>query len=163
VLFLFVQFWPIEQLLGRVYFKYSNYHSGMLENINEVAVLVTAILAVAVGSVWYSPIAFGEIWMRSIGITPEDEVMSKKEMNIAILKGIINQIIFFFAVTILVLNSNESTSIWEFAGLLVIILATQLYSSVLWEKKNFSYFLINIGYTVLVLIAGLAIITYWPW
>ncbi len=135
----------------------------MLEHINEIAVLVTAILAVAVGSVWYSPLIFGEIWMRSIGVSPGDEIMPKKEMNIAILKGIVNQIIFFFVVTVLVVNIDESISIWKFASLLIVLLATQMYSLVLWEKKRLSYFFVNVGYTAFVLIAGLSVITYWPW
>ena len=39
--------------------------------INYLAVLVSGILAMVVGSIWYGPL-FGKIWMKEEGYTEED-------------------------------------------------------------------------------------------
>src|SRR3989344_6289732 len=48
-------------------------------NINYLAVLVAAIAAIVIGSLWYSPILFGNIWMKLSGITKEKMEKDKKK------------------------------------------------------------------------------------
>src|SRR3989442_14553355 len=40
-------------------------------NINVLAVLVAAVLTMALGAVWYSPVLFAKQWMHAHGYTPE--------------------------------------------------------------------------------------------
>ena len=42
-----------------------------IPNINWLAVLVAAILRLAVGTIWFSPIAFVKPWQALTGVTPE--------------------------------------------------------------------------------------------
>ena len=39
--------------------------------INSLAVLAATIVGMVLGALWYSPIAFGPAWMKSINKTPE--------------------------------------------------------------------------------------------
>jgi len=39
--------------------------------INWLAVIVAAIIRLALGSVWYSPIAFAPMWLKTVGMTPQ--------------------------------------------------------------------------------------------
>jgi hypothetical protein len=135
----------------------------MFEGINEVAILVTALLAVAVGSVWYSPVVFGNTWMKSLGMRPGDDVFPQKEMIVAVVKGMVTQIVFFTTLAILARDMATSVSFMELAVLLLVLLATQLMHVVIWEKRPIAYFLVNFGYSVLILFGGLGVITFWPW
>ena len=40
--------------------------------MNFYAVLVAALAPLAVGSLWYSPILFGKVWMKETGLTEEE-------------------------------------------------------------------------------------------
>lgn len=50
-----------------------------MENIN-LAVLVSVIVSMIVGSIWYGPV-FGKKWMKLVGVTKEDMEKGKKEMQ----------------------------------------------------------------------------------
>lgn len=43
-----------------------------LQGINWLAVIVSAVLYVGIGALWYSPLLFGNLWMRLMGITAQD-------------------------------------------------------------------------------------------
>lgn len=136
----------------------------MLENINEVAVVVSAILAMAIGSIWYSPLMFGSIWMKSIGLNFENGEMPTKEMIVGTLKGVFVQIVFFAILAQFASwSTSKGISLVHIASLLSVLISVHILSSVIWEKRSIAYFLINAGYTTLVLFGGLGVIAYWPW
>lgn len=136
----------------------------MFENINEVAVLVAAIVAAAVGSIWYSPLLFGSLWMKSIGLTLEEGELPKREMIMATLKGLCVQVVLFFVVAEYISVSSENDiSLVKMGYSLVAITAVYVMQGVIWEKRTLTYFFIQIGYTALSLCGGIAIIAYWPW
>ena len=35
-----------------------------IPTINYIAVLVSAVIGMAIGALWYSPLLFGKIWMK---------------------------------------------------------------------------------------------------
>lgn len=136
----------------------------MFENINEVSVLVAAIVAAAVGSIWYSPLLFGSAWMKSIGLTLEEGELPKKEMMTAAVKGVCVQIIFFFIVAeYIAVSEVYNFSLMKMGLSLIILASVYLLQSVIWERRTMAYFLIQIGYVTLSLLGGIAIIAYWPW
>jgi hypothetical protein len=136
----------------------------MFEGINEIAILVSAILAVAVGNIWYSPLVFGNVWMRAVGIRPGEDVFPKDKVVGAVLKGVCVQVVFFLTLAFLMQGINASVyTLSEVAGILTLIIALQALSTVIWEQKPFMYFLVNAGYVGVIILGGLAVITYWPW
>ncbi len=136
----------------------------MFENINEVAVLVTAILSIAVGSIWYSPLFFGTVWLKSAGLISRDTQLSQKEVVRIVLQGIIAQFVFFYMVAGFLAHFRGSGfSIFDVGTPLAILVVTGMLSQIIWERRPRSYFLVHAGYTIVVLYGGMSIIAYWPW
>lgn len=136
----------------------------MLEGINIVALIVTAILMLAVGSIWYSPLLFGHHWMRATGLTEMDLEASKNKITMQLLFAFIANLFLLFVIAKLASVAQEQDiSIRLMASLLTLLLAAALANVVIWEQKNVSYLLINIGYAAVVIFGGLAVIWYWPW
>lgn len=137
---------------------------SMLENIPEVPILVSSLLAIAIGSIWYSPIVFGKYWMRAIGFSEDDLDISEKHMAKLLSFGFFAHIILFFALAKFVARATAfEEPIWPVAGLLVLLLGAAMAVSVIWERRPLSYLCINIGYSAIVVFGGMSVIAYWPW
>ncbi len=136
----------------------------MFEHVNELAVLVSAILAIAVGSIWYSPLLFGPLWMKSIGQSIDDGELSKEEMIRSSIKGVLAQIVLFVIITQFIeIGLSASVPLLTMSGLLVALIAVQTLSLVVWERRPLAYVLVHTGYNAIVIFGGVGIIAYWPW
>ncbi len=129
-----------------------------------MAVIVTAILALAVGSIWYSPLLFGFQWMKAAGLQTNDIERQRSRMVAMLFLGIVSHIGFFYALALLL----EKAEVLEIKLLSTITTAlclcgTLLISMTVWEGKTLSYFAIHIGYAALIILGGASVITYWPW
>ena len=49
--------------------------------MNYLAIIVAAVVNVAVGAMWYSPILFAKPWSKAIGIKAEDFMKNNKGMS----------------------------------------------------------------------------------
>lgn len=136
----------------------------MFYEINELAILVAAILSVAVGSIWYSPFLFGKQWLQAAGLTLADENISSKEAFIIAAKGVFIQSLFFVVVSqFIAITETDFKSLCILGVSLAILLFTYLVSVVVWEKKSVTYLCIHAGYGTLALFIGISIIAFWPW
>ncbi len=138
--------------------------------INWLAILVAGISAFVLGGVWYSPLLFGNAWMRENKLTTED----LKKGNAAKIYGwafILSLIMaanlgMFLADTPAECTGNcaQNTDmswgaiagflagIWAFCGLAIVAL---------FEQRSGRYILINGGYLLLALTLMGAIIGLW--
>lgn len=136
----------------------------MFENVNEVSVLVSAILAIAIGSIWYSPLLFGKYWMRAAGLTENDlEMQKQKIVRLLALAIVVNLGLFFIIAQFVELAENSGKAILSVALFLTILISGVLASAVIWEEKPLSYLLINISYAAVIIFGGMSVIWYWPW
>ncbi|HEU4677577.1 MAG TPA: DUF1761 domain-containing protein [Candidatus Paceibacterota bacterium] len=136
----------------------------MVTDLNEVAVIVAAIVSVAVGSIWYSPLLFGASWLRAARLSVEEENMTSKEASLLALKGVVVEFVFFYALALLLLASEAGgMSFAGYIGVMAALLLSFLIGITVWERKPLSYVLVNGGYTVVALAVGLSIVTFWPW
>lgn len=135
----------------------------MFENINEIAVIVSAILAVAIGSIWYSSLLFGKMWTRSIGTLTNSE--SEKGLLIATTKSFFVYVVTFFILGkfIIITRNIEEISLFGLILMLLVFVWAHLLTPVIWEKKPISYFLVHAGYITTVILVSLAVLSYWPW
>lgn len=136
----------------------------MFENVNEVAVIVSAVLAIAVGNVWYSSMLFGKQWVRSLG---GGQMVGDNDSHLttAVLKALLVYIVVFFVLAKYIAFSYEVESFTIphlFLPLFVLVWAHMLIP-VIWEKKPMAYFWVHAGYFTLVLLIGLGVLMYWPW
>src|SRR5512145_1715860 len=127
-----------------------------MEGINVWAVLAAALANFVIGGMWYSPALFGKAWMRANGFTEDD----LKKGSPAVIFGVSFVFCLVMAGNLAAFLADPGTTIgfavaagiaaglgWAALGLGVIAL---------FERRSFSYILLNGGYlTVSFAVMGL--------
>jgi hypothetical protein len=127
-----------------------------MEQINWLSLIIASLIPTITGMIYYHPKVFGNVWMKSIGLTKEDcEKQSK-------LKMFIISIIMSFILSIALLNFNNLTSqegefdtfgpgaVHGRVGSRFIIMPI-LVTGGLYELKNFKNIAINLVYWMITL------------
>ncbi len=139
--------------------------------MNYIAVLVAAVAAVALGSLWYGPL-FGKAWMKTLGFGPEDlermknDPAGKKKMMRSYAIMAVGSLImsFVLARTLIAVNTTEhiagvglalKVAFWYWLG----FVAPVSISGVLWESKSWKWWFITAGYYLVSLFVMGVIIT----
>ncbi|QQR64435.1 DUF1761 domain-containing protein [Candidatus Kaiserbacteria bacterium] len=135
----------------------------MFSSINEIAVLVAAILAVAVESIWYSPLLFGSVWKKSIGHTEYTEDISTLHMVRATAYSVVVYA-FFFACAVQVMNiMDDNQTFFQGAGLICLLLIGSLILLAHREFRSWRYMAVHGVFIVITFFGGVGVIMYWPW
>lgn len=131
-----------------------------LAGVNWLAVVVSTVVAFAIGGAWYSRTMFGSIWLEEVGLT--EEAVNNANMPVTFGGTFVLQ---FLAVTALaVLAGPDST--WQSGlqiGLLVGIfwIATAYGITYLFEQRSLRLFFINAGYNVVLFAVAGTLIGFW--
>jgi hypothetical protein len=135
--------------------------------INFPAILVASIASFVLGWLWYSDFIFGRRWRALGGISEEyHQEMSgdKKQMtksmvlyfiSLVLMVGVLARVLFYMGAYGIV--DGITTALWMWFGFVV----PSMLGMVLWEKKTWCYYLINVGYILLALLASGIILTLW--
>ena len=118
-----------------------------MENLylNHLAVFVCALLSLAVGALWYSPLLFFKAWQKESGLS--DEQLARANPATYSLTFILAWIISYNLAFFL----GDSKTNWRW-GLIAGLLAGVGWASTmfviisLFEQRSFKYMLINCGY-----------------
>ena len=131
-----------------------------MEGLNIWAVLVSALSTFLIGGLWYSPAVFGKAWMRENGFTHESLQKSNmaKIFGLAFLLGLIAAI--NLAMFLGPENRAEMGALWGFAAGFGWV-ATFVGVHYLFERKSFTLFLINAGYSIVALTIMGIILAAW--
>lgn len=128
--------------------------------LNYLAILVSALSTFLIGGLWYSPAAFGKAWMRENGFTEE----SMKGGNMLKIFGVSFLLAIISAVNLAMFMGPEDKpamgALWGFlagAGWV----ATFVGMHYLFERKSFTLFLINAGYSIIALTLMGVILAAW--
>lgn len=120
-----------------------------LANINILAVIITALLPMVLGSLWYSPLLFGKTWMAMMGITKKNINKKSNSMTnsyvIALIGALVTSYVLAHFVDYLGANTfglGMQTGFWVWLG----FVATSMLGTVIWEGKPWKLYLINAGY-----------------
>ena len=135
----------------------------MFSSLNEVAVLVAAILAVAVESIWYSPLLFGSVWKKSIGHTEYIEDISTLHMVRATAYSVVVYALFFACAVQATYAMGDTASFLEATGILGLLLITSLILVAHRELRSWKYMAIHTGFIAITFFGGVGVIMYWPW
>jgi hypothetical protein len=132
----------------------------MESQINYWAILVAALSTFLIGGIWYSPAVFGKAWMRENGFTEE----SMKNSNMLKIFGLAFILGLVASVNLAMFMGPESR--WEMGALRGFLagfgwVATFVGTHYLFERKSFTLFLINAGYSVVSLTLMGVIIAAW--
>lgn len=135
------------------------------QQVNVLAVLVSAAAGMALGALWYSPLLFGNVWMRLSGMTPKQLAAAKKQ-GMAAAYGVtfLGVLVMAFVLAMLLAATGAETvadgallAFWLWLG----FLATTMVGSVLWEEKPFTLYLLNIAHYLAVLMVMAGILRWW--
>ena len=117
------------------------------QNLNWLAIIVSAISAFALGGLWYSPILFVKIWMKESGITEE----SAKEANMVKVFGL-SFILAFVASFFLALflGADAGGGFGALAGFMAGFgwVFTFMGISYIFERRSLAHLLINAAYSI---------------
>ena len=120
--------------------------------VNYIAVIVSAVAAMALGMAWYGPL-FGKKWMGLMGISEKQakEGMKKGGMMKSMVAGLVANIVMAYVLSMIVDFAGATdamggviTAFWVWLG----FVATVTLSSILWEGKSVELYLINNAYNL---------------
>jgi hypothetical protein len=128
-------------------------------SINYLAVLVAGVAYMILGALWYSPVLFGNMWMKKIGKTKEQVAADFSLLNY--LWALILSLLVAYGIARIALWTNV-TGIWD--GIVIGLLAgvtfvfTTMGLNDIFEKRPGSLAAINIIYHIIgFVIVGLII------
>jgi len=131
-----------------------------LSQINYLAVVVAALSGFIIGYLWYSPLMFGNTWMKEAGLTDED----LKQASMIKIFGISFLLTLIICFNLAAFLGPESNLIWGLtAGGLAGIgwVAASIGILYLFEHRSLKLFLINAGYQAVTYIIAGGIIGVW--
>jgi hypothetical protein len=130
------------------------------EHINPWAILAAAVSAFLVGGLWYSPLMFGGLWKSANRFGPDEPPAATSKIFI---------ISFFLSLVMSInlamfLNDPKTTAAWgATAGLLAgfgwVAMGIGIVS--LFERRPWTYVLVNGGYLTVALVLMGAILGAW--
>ncbi|MEK6839528.1 MAG: DUF1761 domain-containing protein [Nanoarchaeota archaeon] len=134
-------------------------------DINLLAVLVAAIATIIIGSLWYSPLLFGKIWMRLNGTTQKQmQEAKKKSMGMLYFIAFITSLVtayvlahFMTYVEVTTLSGALQFGFWVWLG----FFATTQLGMVLWDNKPFKLYLLNTLHYLVSLLVMSMILGLW--
>ncbi len=129
--------------------------------INWLAVIAAAIIRLAVGAVWYSPVAFGPIWLKTVGLT-QDQMMGAMPRAIAV-DAIGSLVMAFILLHAVVYAGGDTLLLGAAIGALnwlgfvaVVLIATNVY-----EQRPLRSAYISAGFNLVALIVMGAVLAVW--
>ena len=133
-------------------------------DVNLWAVLLCGVIAMILGSLWYSPLLFGNMWMAELGFTKKSMEEMKGEMTKTYILTFLGSLVMAYVLAHVVSFANAKSALegalvgfWLWLGFIV----TYGLGGVLFEKRPATVFLISIGYQLVsVLIFG-AVLAVW--
>ena len=134
----------------------------MLVAVNFWAVLVAAVAAMVLGSLWYSPFGFGKLWMRLRG-ADMSEMGGKFPADKFALQFVAALLTAFFIAEfaawlgVISVVGGLVVGLWLWLG----FVTTTMLGGVLWDKMPWSVYVLNIVEMLLSFLLMGAIIGVW--
>jgi hypothetical protein len=136
----------------------------MFEVVHEFAVIGTTFFMMALATVWYSPMLFGNVWMKEARLTDEMIENAKPDMwKHMLLTFMSYSLMLVLLAQMVVYAPRLSLEPIEAASLLALFVALGAVSTVLFEGRSIRYFAIQVGFYVVFILLGTLILQYWPW
>ena len=133
-------------------------------DVNWLAIIVAAVVAFAIGALWYSPTLFGRQWMAAHGHTPEKLAAMRSSMAKTYTFSFITYLIMAMVIALLMGLTGGTTMI---QGIVLAVLAwlgfgfTIGLNTNLYSDKPAAAFMIDAGYQLVHVIVMGAIIGAW--
>lgn len=132
-----------------------------MEGLNYLSVLVSAIAVFALGSLWYTPILFGNVWMKEVGMTQEDAEKGDVAKTFGL--GFVFILVMCLALAMFLRDSGYTVmqgakwGVYAGFGLMGATVAL----NAIYERKSWTYIAINAGYVTIGMAMAGAILRAW--
>ncbi len=127
--------------------------------INYWAVIVAAVAHMALGFLWYSPVLFGNVWMKAINLKKEDMKGSAGPIVGSMILAIVIALVLGCLVQLT--GSMDTTSGITLGVLIGIIIAATIGTNFLYENGKATLFYISVGYHFIGIVIMSLIIALW--
>ncbi|MEK6871835.1 MAG: DUF1761 domain-containing protein [Nanoarchaeota archaeon] len=133
--------------------------------VNYLAVLAVSVIVFIIGALWYSPVLFGNLWIRLSKISTKDIAKAKQKSMIGpmlttLISTVVTATVFEYLLDIL-----NYTNIYDGIILSLLVwlgfIATSMLNGVLWENKPMGVYLLNIAHQFVSLAVMGAILSVW--
>jgi hypothetical protein len=129
-------------------------------HLNYIAIVAAALIYMVLGALWYSPKVFGKTWLKTQGYRKEEIQGAGKAYAGAFVGALITALVlslFIHQMNVYTAWQGACVGFWAWLGFVV---PCHL-GSVLWDKKTWKLFFINIGCMLVTLILMGAILGFW--
>ena len=134
--------------------------------MNYLAIFVVALGVYVLGALWYSPLLFGNQWMKLVGFSKKDMEKAKKDGKMGLRYGamflsvlVLTYVLAYFvgALGAVTFVSGLLVGFWAWLG----FLATTMLGMVLWENKPFTLYLLNASHYLVILALAGGVLAIW--
>src|SRR5271154_2671883 len=136
-----------------------------MNQVTFLPILFAGIANVIIGMIWYNPRVFGGIWMRMTSITPEQAERGKRRMPLYAFIGLLASMLIAYVMNYF----GIAWGVYDWATALQLafwcwigFVAPVLLSTVLWERKPFRFYLINVSYWLVSFMIMALVLLYVP-
>ena len=117
-----------------------------------VGLLLAVVANMIIGMLWYGPVLFGDTWMKLAGVKmdPNDPNLKKeiqKCMTLSPLIALTTALVMVCFMTRMNIHTVISGALFGFTAWFGFNMTT-MYNDVLYGKKSFKLYLINVGYVL---------------
>ncbi len=136
----------------------------MFSLISLFAILGTACFMMALVTIWYSPLLFGNAWIREVGISEAMlEEAQRDTWKHMFLTFVSFSVMLGFLSYMVILAPKIGVRPVELAVALSAFFASAMVAPTLFEGRSLRYYGIKVGFYVLFILLGTIILEYWPW
>ena len=137
---------------------------SMFSLISLFAIFGTACFMMALASIWYSPMLFGNAWMREVGISDTMlEEAQKDKWKHVLLTFISFSVMLGFLSYMVAYAPKLGFRPIELSFALSVFFASAMVAPTLFEGRSLRYYGIKVGFYVLFIMLGTLVLEYWPW
>ncbi|MGZ4031939.1 MAG: DUF1761 domain-containing protein [Tumebacillaceae bacterium] len=130
-----------------------------LTNINIWAVLVSTVISMVIGALWYSPVLFGNVWVKLVGLKPDEMRSAAGPMIGTVIMTIVST--YFLALFIQVTHATTAIDGLLIALLLSIVICAKIATNYFFEGRSFKLYWLTVGFHVIPFLIGGVILAVW--
>lgn len=133
-----------------------------LSSMNIWAVLVCIFFNMILGALWYSPVLFGNIWLKLRGLKAEDisKEDANKSMGFAFIPATLS-ILFLWLILSFVNAQTLADALITGSLMSAGFIGMSAFNLVLFESRSIGVTLINVGYSFVAFNVASVILTFW--
>ena len=135
-------------------------YTATFAQVSLTATLVSAVVMMLVGALWYSSFLFGRAWMRLSGIRPSD--IRPDEARRGYVFAIIFSLLTAYLLGLVATHAGGSAfALFAAVAMIWLFILAELANGFVWEKQPFALFLLQAFRSLFALIAGAAVFFFW--